>query len=272
MAETSVEFRSLDGLLLRGTVIDAAGSSGAAVLVHGGGATRDEGGFFTRIAQGLAAEGVSSLRFDFRGHGASEGRQEDLTLAGVVNDIRAASDEIRRPTGASRLAVLGTSFGGGLAALFAARYRDRVSSLVLINPLLNYKKRFIADKPYWADDYIRIDAGRELSERGSIEHSPTFKLGRPLLNEVFYLCPHEELSAIAAPTLFLHGTKDTFIPIESSRDYVNRIGGEARLIEVAGAQHGLAAHDDPQYLGPRTKVWQAQAVRDITAWVTLHKG
>ena len=269
MPEASVEFRSVDGLLLRGTVVAASGSSGgAAVLVHGGGATRDEGGFFSRIAEGLAAGGVSSLRFDFRGHGASEGRQEDLTLAGVVNDIRAAADEVHRRTGAGRIAVLGTSFGGGLAALFAARYPTRVRSLVLINPLLNYKKRFIDDKPYWAKDQIDIEAGRELSEHGSLTHSPTFRLGRPLLNEVFYFRPHEELSGITAPTLFLHGTKDTFIPIESSREYAKRISGKTRLIEVDGAQHGLAAHDDPQYLDPRTAIWQAQAIRDITAWIT----
>jgi len=260
----------MDGLLLRGTVVAASGSGGAAVLVHGGGATRDEGGFFTRIAEGLAVGGVSSLRFDLRGHGASEGRQEELTLAGVVNDIRAAADEVRRLTGAGEIAVLGTSFGGGLAALFAARYAPLVHRLVLINPLLNYKKRFIDDKPYWADEQIDIDAGRELSEQGSLVHSPTFRLGRPLLNEVFYLRPHEELHAIVAPTLFLHGTKDTFIPIDSSREYVRQISGESRLIEVDGAQHGLAAHDDPQYLDPQTVMWQAQAVRDITEWVTSH--
>src|SRR5438105_2980444 len=86
-----VTFRSLDGLHLAGTVVVPAGElAGAAVLVHGGGVTREEGGFFTRLALGVATAGVASLRFDFRAHGASEGRQEDVTLAGIVNDIRAA--------------------------------------------------------------------------------------------------------------------------------------------------------------------------------------
>jgi hypothetical protein len=45
----STGFRSLDGLLLRGTVVVPVGSlGGAAVLVHGGGVSRDEGGFFSR--------------------------------------------------------------------------------------------------------------------------------------------------------------------------------------------------------------------------------
>ena len=70
--------RTLDGLNLVGTLITPeASASRAVVLVHGGGVTRDESGFFTRLAEGLAEAGVASLRFDLRGHGESEGRQEN---------------------------------------------------------------------------------------------------------------------------------------------------------------------------------------------------
>jgi pimeloyl-ACP methyl ester carboxylesterase len=73
---TNSTFDSLDGLELRGTV--TKGGPGAArglVLVHGGGVTRDEGGFFTRLAAGAARRGAVALRFDFRGHGKSGGHQ-----------------------------------------------------------------------------------------------------------------------------------------------------------------------------------------------------
>jgi uncharacterized protein len=263
------EFRSLDGLLLRGTLLappPAGAPPAAVVMVHGGGASRDEGGLFARIAAELAAAGVASLRFDFRAHGASEGRPEELTMAGVVNDLRAAADEMRLATGAAAVAVVGTSFGGGLAVLFAARYPQRVRSLVLINPLLTYKKRFVDDKPYWSDDRIDAEAGRELSEQRFVVHSPWFKLGRALLNEVFYLRPEEEIAAVTAPTLFLHGTRDKIIPVEASREAVTRVKGEARLIEVDGAGHGLAVRDDPRHLDSQTR-----AVRDITDWIVTHR-
>ena len=74
--------------------------------------TREESGFFTRLALGLPLAGVGSLRFDLRAHGASEGRQEDLTLAGIVNDIRAAVDHLAPTTGISALSLVGTSFKG----------------------------------------------------------------------------------------------------------------------------------------------------------------
>jgi pimeloyl-ACP methyl ester carboxylesterase len=265
-----VSFRSLDGLRLAGTLATPGGEiAGAAVLVHGGGVTREEGGFFTRLALGLAAVGVASLRFDFRAHGASGGRPEEVTLAGIVNDIRAAVGQLQLTLGdEAPVSLIGASFGGGITAYFAACHPESVRRLVLLNPLLNYKKRFIDDKPYWHDDHIAEEAGAELTAQGFLSHSPTFKLGRALLNEVFYLQPHMVLGEIGAPTLFIHGTRDTFVPVDSSRWGVEQIKAEAKLIEIDGAQHGIAVHDDPQYLDPQTQTWQAQVIEAIAAWLS----
>ncbi|WP_432982988.1 alpha/beta hydrolase [Dactylosporangium sp. CA-233914] len=228
--------------------------------------TREEGGFFGRLAEGLAASGVASLRFDLRGHGESEGRQEDLTISGVLNDIRAAVGHAKTLARTEQVRLLGASFGGGICSFFAARHPEELASLVLINPLINYKRRFVDDKPYWSNDQIDESAGHELLVQGFLPHSPTFKLGRPLLNEVFYLRPDQAVEEIATPTLVLHGTGDTFIPVQSSRDLVAKIGAHARLIEIEGAQHGIAVHDDPKYADPQTQAWQAAAIRSIAEW------
>lgn len=267
---TTITFRSLDGLRLAGTLVQPDSVHGAAtVLVHGGGVTREEGGFFARLASGLAAAGLPSLRFDLRAHGQSEGEMQSLTLSGVVNDIRAAVEEAQKVNAGKPVNLLAASFSGGLAAFFAARHSGLVNRLVLINPLLHHKRRLIDEKPYWHDDHLDDDAAKQLATQGFLAHSPTFKLGRPLLNELFYLRPYEALGEVTAPTLILHGTADTFISIDSSRDAVGRFGGEARLIEIEGAQHGIAVHDDPQYLDPQTQKWQAESIAEIVGWLRL---
>lgn len=266
---TPTTIRTFDGLQLSGTLVTPDGPTNAAVVfVHGGGVTRDEGGFFTRLADGVAAQaGVASLRFDLRGHGESEGRQEELTLSAILNDIQAAMRQVKETTGATVVSLLGVSFAGGICAYFAARRPELVERLVLGNPLLNYKKRFIDDKPYWRDDHINDEAGRELAEHGFVAHSPTFKLSRPLLNEVFWLKPLEVISQIQAPTLIIHGTSDTFIPVESSRSAASLLTCEHSLIELDGAQHGFAVHDDPTYADPQTQAWQSSVIQTVAAWL-----
>jgi uncharacterized protein len=271
MPPRSVTLWTRDGLHLAGTLVQTTdGGDHAAVLVHGGGRTREEDGFFTRMADGLAAAGVASLRFDLRGHGESEGRQEELTLAGVLADVSAAIRAVTDDTGATRLSLLGASFSGGICGFYAAEHLGALSSLVLINPLVNYKKRFVDDKPYWQDDQIDEDAGRELLTRGFLAHSPTFKLGRPLLNEVFYLRPDHALTRVTTSTLIIHGSGDTTIPIESSRRASAQIAGETKLIEIDRAHHGIAVPDDPTYADPQTQRWQAFAIESVTDWITRH--
>ena len=165
---------------------------------------------------------------------------------------------------------MGASFSGGIRAYYASCINEQLRSLVLLNPLLNYKKRFIDDKPYWRNEQIDEEAGRALAADGFLAHSPTFKLGRPLLNEVFYLQPHRCLSQVQIPTLLIHGSEDTFIPVESSKYATTQLGGETKLIEIEGAQHGIAVHDDPTYAQPQTQEWQEFAIRSVADWITSH--
>lgn len=119
---TDSTFRTLDGLHLAGTLVAPEDSPNRAVVfVHGGGVTREEGGFFTRLAAGLGEAGVASLRYDLRGHGKSEGVMQDSTLSAHLNDIRVAFAHLQEATGASVVSLLGASFGGGLCAYYAAK-------------------------------------------------------------------------------------------------------------------------------------------------------
>jgi uncharacterized protein len=70
-----------------------------------------------------------------------------------------------------------------------------------------------------------------------------------------------------APTLVVHGTKDTFVSIEVSGAAVQQLRVEHRLVEIEGAQHGFAAHEDPQYLNPQSQAWQAFVIRTVTEWI-----
>lgn len=265
--ERTVSFRTLDGLQLTGTFTSSESPERVAVLVHGGGVTRDEGGFFTRLAAGLANAGVASLRYDQRGHGESQGSQETRTLAEHLNDLQVALAESRRLADLPQASLLGTSFGGGIAAYYAAKRPSDITRLALLNPQLNYKDRYIEQKPHWHGDFLDDAKAETLRKQGYLDHSDAVKHSREFLNEVFWLRPNEVIGEITVPTLLVHGTEDTFVSVETSRQAAEQLRVEHRLVEIDGAQHGFAVDQDPEYADPQTQEWQAFVIQTVTDWL-----
>ncbi|WP_162834125.1 alpha/beta hydrolase [Amycolatopsis circi] len=261
--------RAPDGLDLAGTLTEPDGRPRHAVLlVQGASVTREEGGFFTRLAAGLAEVGIASLRVDLPGHGESEGRQEDLSLSALLNVIRGSIEHLSSAVPGVPISLAAASFSGGVAAYYAAKRPDDVERLVLFNPLLDYRGRFIGQKPEWsADGYLNDEGAAALKERNYLEHGPGFRLGRALLNEAFWFEARQNLSRITAPTLIVHGTEDTFVPVESSRTADWELTCEHRLVQLDGAQHGFAVDGDPAYADPRTRAWQRQVIREVQEWL-----
>src|SRR5690242_1758322 len=72
------------------------------------------------------ARGLAMLRFDYSGTGASNGRFEDGTLGGWLDEALHAADTLTE----GPLILVGSSMGGWLALLVAERRRERVAGLV----------------------------------------------------------------------------------------------------------------------------------------------
>ena len=55
------------------------------IICHGFGGNRDRGTTYM-VAKQLPNEGIATLRFDFNGHGQSEGKMKDMTVLKEVED------------------------------------------------------------------------------------------------------------------------------------------------------------------------------------------
>jgi alpha/beta superfamily hydrolase len=82
------------------------------------------------LARACQDQRVTSLRFNFRGVGASEGRHDDA--AGESEDAAVVADFALRATGATRLWSLGFSFGAFVAWRLAAE--RSTAALVTVAP------------------------------------------------------------------------------------------------------------------------------------------
>jgi len=244
---------ALDGLQLAATLIVPGPQPRHAVLMlHDAGATREQDGFYTRLATELAERGVASLRLDLPGHGDSEGSQEELSLSGLLNVISSGMAYLRHTVDPTPVSLIAIGLSGGVAAGYTARKATEVHRLVLLNPLIDYKSYFVDARPGWAGDGFDQETGRALLAEGRLVLSPTFAVGRAMLNEVFWLQPRTVLDVIATPTLIVHGAGPTDVPVESSRAAAEALTCAHRLVEIDGAQRWY---------------WKAPTIRVVAEWI-----
>ncbi|HEX6087300.1 MAG TPA: alpha/beta fold hydrolase [Thermoanaerobaculia bacterium] len=110
--------------------------AGIAVVCHphplGGGTLHNKVVF--RAARGLEAANVATLRFNFRGVGASGGKHDEGD--GEVDDVNAAIEWAKKKVPGKKLIVGGFSFGGWVASR-AACERPDVDAVFLIGTPVN---------------------------------------------------------------------------------------------------------------------------------------
>ena len=86
------------------------------------------------IANELESRGIASLRFDFDGHGESEGRFRDMTVRTELDDARRVIDYVRRAGAYDSIALVGHSQGGVVAGMIAGELGDEIKALVQLAP------------------------------------------------------------------------------------------------------------------------------------------
>jgi len=151
--EVALVLTAEDGVRLEGRLHRPARARGAAVLCHPHppqGGTMDNK-VVVACTRALAAAGLCTLRFNFRGVGQSEGAHSGG--AAEVADVRAAlaalAVELGEREGAAAPVLLGYSFGSMMAAA-AVTAGARVSQLLLVGPPLGLRPRLpraTADAP-----------------------------------------------------------------------------------------------------------------------------
>jgi len=90
---------------------------------------------YVSLARDLAALGYHVLRFDYMGHGDSDGEFQQATVTTRLFDIASAVNFLREESGAG-VSLLGLRLGALLAALHAERDTG-IESLVLWEPVTN---------------------------------------------------------------------------------------------------------------------------------------
>ena len=233
-----VYFKNVDDLTLCGILIEPKEKTKkCVVLCHGITVDKDEDGIFTKLANNLTEKGFATFRFDFRGHGESEGKSEEMTVSGEKRDLDSAV-EFLKDIGYEEFGLLAASFGGGAVSYFTAENQSIVKVIVFYNGSLNYD-HLLNPKESWSKKYFGPDQMEKLEKEGFIFiGSRHFKIGKNLIKEMKSLKPWEQLLNLDIPMLFVHGDKDEHIPYEESVKYSEKVK-KGKCVVIKGAKHGF---------------------------------
>jgi len=190
-------------------------------------------------------QGLGCLRFDYSGHGQSEGRFEDSTLGRWLEEARAAFTALS----SGPQVLVGSSMGGGVALLLlralmreAPAEAQRVKALALIAPAWD-----MADL-IWTN--LPERARKEIMEKGvylrpSHYGDGPYPITRAFIEDGRRHRIGEEPFDPGRPVHILHGLQDPDVPWEHTLDLVAHLSGDwTRVSAVPDGEHRLSRPED----------------------------
>ena len=202
------------------------------ILCHGFGGTK-EGQLFDLIADSLCLHGIASIRFDFNGHGQSEGDFVDMTVPNEIEDALKVIEYVRDLRYVDAVALVGHSQGGVVASMTAGQLPEGdIAAVALMAPAAVLRDDAIRGNtmgvmydPLDAPEYVELYGGR--------------KLGRKYITTAFSLPIYETAAKYTGPALIVHGTADRVVPYTYGIRY-HQLWKGSEYVELEAHDHGFS--------------------------------
>ncbi|GAB6928700.1 alpha/beta hydrolase [Paenibacillus sp. JCM 10914] len=234
LPKQEIVIKSFDGLKLCGAAIESnSGSNQWMLLVHGYTGSR---AISTQFIDMFTDKGYNVLLIDQRRHGQSEGR---YTTYGYYekHDVAAWVNWITQQYGSDvSIGLHGQSLGGGTVLEYLSIAKPQV-------------KLVIADCPY--SDLTEL-MRHQLSRLNKIPSVPFLswvnaRIRRKAGFSLHQVSPIRAVRGSSLPILFIHGTRDNYVPTRMSIDMFEAKPEPKRLLLIEGAIHANAYHIDPKH-------------------------
>jgi pimeloyl-ACP methyl ester carboxylesterase len=160
------------------------------------------------LAAHCAAIGQGFLRFDYAGHGASDGRLAEGTIGGWTADALLVLDRLSE----GPLLLVGSSMGGWIALLAALARPSRIAGLLGIAAAPDFTEALMWQAMSFAEREALMRTGQLLVPS---RYGEPYPVSRALIEEGRnHLLLDGSPIALTAPVRLLHGQQDPDVPWE----------------------------------------------------------
>lgn len=198
---------------------------------------RKDGPMFELIADTLQAHGIASIRFDFNGHGESEGEFKDMTVPNEIVDAKKVVEYVRDLKYVSSLAIVGHSQGGVVAAMTAGQLSEELGvpafkAVALMAPAAVLREDAIRGSTM-GKQYNPFDPGEYVELWGGL------KLGAKYIRTAFNLPIYETAAKYQGNAIIVHGNADRVVPYTYGERF-HQIWPKSQLVIQEYFDHGFS--------------------------------
>ncbi|MGD8327010.1 MAG: alpha/beta hydrolase [Sphingomonadales bacterium] len=212
---------------------------GPGVVFLGGFMSDMTGTKATALESHVQACGHGFTRFDYSGHGASDGAFRDGTIGRWKDDALAVLDEVAE----GPQILIGSSMGGWIALLCALARPEKVKGLILIAPAPDFTERLMW--PDFSDEEKALIQSQGYIEQPSDYGDEPYVITKALIEDGRDHLLLDKLIALDIPVRILHGMKDVDVPYQLSFDLIEALTStDVVLTLVKEGDHRLSEEDD----------------------------
>ena len=249
---------------LSGTLLPAGRNQTIAIIIAGSGPTDRDGNnylgvkanSYKLVAEGLAKQGIASLRYDKRAVGKSSSpgiKEADLRFDDYINDVKSWINYLIDSAEYKRLVLIGHSEGALLASI--AGQEDRVAGVVLVSGMGRSFDEVIAEQisksaPMAIQQESQaimdsLKSGSLVSEVPSYFNALYRPSVQPYLISLLKYAPLAQASMLQKPVLILQGDADSQIQVKDA-EALARVVKQAQLVIIPKMDHVLKEVADLQ--------------------------
>lgn len=258
MSNNSVPIKFIsDAFQLNARLCKPSKPEAAALFVHGICGDLDEIGIFTNLERKLSGLGVMTLRFDFRGHGDSDGEPSDASVQAEIKDLIQAMNFLKSEENVSSIGVIAASFGASIV-LLSDISPTSIKTAVFLNPVIDFERTFLDPITPWGKENF----GREKIESSDSILLEDCELGKMFIEDLTRYEPKERLTKWNIPTYIIHGDKDDAVPYLSSKEMAESCAN-TYLATMPGTGHGFDDDFKRQIVVDLTVLWIKSRLLEI---------
>jgi len=201
------------------------------IICHGWPGSKDRK-LIKSISEKLEENNINSFRFDFSGHGESEGKFEDATVSKEKDDLNSIIKHFKEKD--YKISLIGHSTGSLIIVIYASENKNS-NFLISIssqsetkNSLNNYDKE--QQEKIKNNEFVYYNEKR---------YGTKFKVFPKFFEDISTYNALELVKKITCPKLFIHGSEDKSLNPKESQDYYENAEEPKEIKIIEGADHNF---------------------------------